>query len=157
MGLRSFSSPLLELFFILRKWPKTELGDCGVRLMWIRLSSVTHQNLSLHMLLTFVGIWIWLEALAVKGELPAEQWMSVRRGKQNIGRFFSCVRREEIWKGMDLTEWGQGRGWRSNTGQHWTVWIFLPLFFFSEVEIAIGNHRMQSQSWKGNKSGSSVH
>lgn len=48
MGLTSFPSFLLELFFILRKWHRTETGDCGVRMMWIRLSSVTHQNLNQH-------------------------------------------------------------------------------------------------------------
>lgn len=37
---------------------KTEIGDCGVRLMWVRLSSVTHQTLGLDRLLTSVGIWI---------------------------------------------------------------------------------------------------
>ena len=65
--------PPSYLFFVLRKWHKSEIGDCRVRQMWTKLSSVTHQNLSLNMLLTSVGIWISLEALERKEQLPEDQ------------------------------------------------------------------------------------
>lgn len=67
----------------------------------------------------------------------------LKEGRQDSETFFSFVKREEIRKGMDLTQGedrGEGEGQVQASNRQCG---YFCLFFFSKVEIAIGNHRMQ--------------
>lgn len=81
VGLKCFPSFLLN-FHLKMRFHKTKIGDYGVRLKWIRLSSFTHQNSpSLNVLMASVCIWVSLGPLEIKEELIARRLVSEKREK----------------------------------------------------------------------------